>query len=684
MSANSKLTLTSLDFDGIKENLKTFLKGQAEFTDFDFEGSTISQLLNLLAYNTHYQGFYLNMVANEMFMDTAVLRKSIVSHAKTLGYTPRSATASMATVNVTITKANSDSTTVLTLPRFTTFASEALNGVSYNFVSVDNYNAANSNNTFTFNDVELKEGIPVSKSFIVDNATNPSQYFSLSDQNIDTSTLQVVVQTSRTIPTQNTFSLAEDATDVDSDANVFYLEETDDGSYRIYFGDDILGRKLTDGNIVIASYITTSGDAANGLRRFRLQSQVLSGSTSNVETAIASTAGSGAESSQSVKFTAPKSYISQNRAVTKNDHINMINRRYPYFDAVTVWGGEENDPPVYGKVFISAKPKVGFAITQAEKQHVIQNVLMPVGILTVIPEFVDPDYNYLNFRIRSTYDSKLTSSTAAQLQTIISDAVAAYAEANLNTFNNSFKLSKFLRAVDDSDPSIESSTASIFLEKRFNPILETSTTYTIKFGTPLHKGIGSDRLYSSPSFTQEDGTGIERNCFIEEVPESSTGVESIRILDPGRNFVATPTLTIVGDGQGANAYARIVNGKIQSVVVDNPGTNYTTATIAVSGGGGVGGQLEAVIQGATGRLRTYYFDQNNNKIILDPEAGTIDYVNGIVSLDSFAPIDVANPFKRLSIYIQPANFNFSSTLNRILTYDDSDPGAITISLKDDE
>lgn len=682
MSANSKLTLTSLDFDGIKENLKNFLRSQSEFSDFDFEGSAISQILNLLAYNTHYQGFYLNMVANEMFMDTAVLRKSIVSHAKTLGYTPRSATASQATVNVTITKANSDSTTILTLPRFTTFSSEALNGVSYNFVSVDNYNAANSNNTFTFNDVQLKEGIPVTKSFIVDNATNPNQYFNLSDQNIDTSTLKVIIQTSRTVPSQNTFSLAEDATDVDGDSNVFYLEETDDGSYRIFFGDDILGRKLADGNIVITSYITTNADAANGLRRFRLQSQVLSGSTSNVETAIASTAGSGAESSQSVKFTAPKSYISQNRAVTKNDHINMINRRYPYFDAVTVWGGEENDPPVYGKVFISAKPREGFAITQAEKQHVIQQVLMPVGILTVIPEFVDPDYNYLNFRIKATYDPKLTSSTAAQVQTVISDAVSAYAETNLNTFNNSFKLSKFLRAIDDSDPSIVSSTASVFLEKRFNPILETPTTYTLKFGTGLHKGIGSDRLYSSPSYTQEDGTGIVRNCFIEEVPESSTGVESIKILDPGRNYISNPTLTIVGDGQGANAYVRIVNGKIQSVIVDNPGTNYTTATITVSGGGGTSGQLEAVIQGATGRLRTYYFDQNNNKIVLDPEAGTIDYVNGIITLDSFAPIDVANPFKRLSIYIQPINFNFSSSLNRILTYDDSDPGSITVSLDD--
>jgi len=329
-SNNSKMILSSLDFDDIKNNLKNYLSSQTEFQDYNFEGAALSQLLNLLAYNTHYLGFYMNMIANEMFLDTAVLRPSIVSHAKLLGYTPRSMTASQAVVNVAITKANTDTTTILTIPRFTAFSSESLNGVSYNFVTVDSSVAANVGNIFTFNELVIKEGQPVTKTYLVDNLTNPKQIFDLGDANIDTSTLKVVVQTSQTNLNQNTFDLAQDATDVTGISNVYYLEQAQNGNYQIYFGDGILGVSLEQGNIVIVSYIATNGDEANGLQNFRLQSSLLAGSTANVITAVPSSAGSQAETAESIQFSAPKSYISQNRAVTINDYIDLINKKYPY------------------------------------------------------------------------------------------------------------------------------------------------------------------------------------------------------------------------------------------------------------------------------------------------------------------------------------------------------------------
>lgn len=680
---NSKLTVSELDFDSIKQNLLDYLKSQDAFKDYDFTGSALNQLLNILAYNTHYLAFYLNMVANEMFLDTAVLANNIISHAKLMGYVPRSMTASQAVVNVAITKANTDSTTILTLPRFTPFTSEPLDGVSYNFVTVDSYTVSNTNSVFNFAGVVVKEGQPVTKTFIVDSLTNPNQVFDLGDATIDTSTLQVIVQTSNTNLSQNTFTLATDATQVDGKTNVFYLDVSQSGSYQIYFGDGILGAQLDDGNLVIVSYISTSGNAANGLETFRLQTSLLSGSTSNVTTQIASTAGSAAESTDSIKFNAPKSYLSQNRAVTIDDYVNLINQKYPFFQAVTVWGGEQNNPPVYGKVFISALPLAGFSITEAEKQFVTKQVIQPVSILTVLPEFVDADLNFLNFRVNVYYNPTETTSTSGEISTIVTGAVGTWANNNLNQFNNTFRLSKLLRAIDDSDPSVTSSTCDIFVEKRFNPTMNIATTYTLNYGMPLKVGTGSERLYSTPTFTQEDTSGISRQCYIEEVPQSSTGLQAVTINNPGSGYITPPTLLVEGDGQGANAYAVIVNGKVQSVVVDKPGSEYTSAVVQVLGGAGSGAVLTAVIQGSTGNLRSFYFDQNNVKTVMDDNVGTIDYVNGIITLTNFAPINVANPQGTLSIHAQPLNDNFTSNLNRIITFDTTDLSAISVTVNVD-
>ncbi|MGH7744227.1 MAG: hypothetical protein ACREQ5_05320 [Candidatus Dormibacteria bacterium] len=672
-----------MDFDTIKLNLISYLKSQNVFSDYAFTGSAMNQLLNVLAYNTHYLSVYLNMAINESFIDTAVLTPNIISHAKLLGYTPRSSTAAQATVNVAITKSNSDATSLLTLPKYAAFSSELLNGVAYNFVTTDSMTVANVNNVFTFANINIKEGAPVTKTFAYTAITNPTQLFQLNDSAIDTSTVSVIVQTSVTNPSQNTFILATDATQVTGMSNVFYLDQDQNGNYQVYFGNGILGTSLNDGNIVTISYVATSGDAANALQTFKLQTQLLSGSTSNTTTIIASAAGSPAESGDSIRFMAPKSYLAQNRAVTINDYITLINKNYPYFQAVTAWGGEQVTPPVYGIVYISAKPLNGFAITEAQKQYVIQQVLQPIGVLTVVPQFVDADYNFLNFRVTVHYNPTETNSTASQMSSLISNTINAWANTNLNQFNASFKVSKLLRAIDDADTSITGSSTNIFIEKRFDPVIGVPTAYTLTWGTPLMVGIGADRLYSSPSFTQADSTGINRQCYIEETPESSTGIDQILIIQPGSNYVSAPTLTILGDGTGANAHAIIVNGSIQSLVIDIPGANYTTAQVNVTGGGGSGAKLQAIIQGSNGVLRSFYFDNNNIKTVLNANAGTIDYLNGIVLLTNFAPTNVANFSQTLSIHAMPATDNFGSVLNRILTYDSTDPGATTITLNVD-
>ena len=680
---NNKIVISSLDFDSIKSNFIQYLMSQNTFSDFDFTGSAINQLLDILCLNTHYLSFYLNMAVNESFLDTAVLLPNIISHAKLLSYTPRSMTASQATVNVTVTKSNTDSTTVLTMPRFTAFTSQALNGTSYNFVTTDSKTVSNSNNQFVFTGIQIKEGQPVIKTFVVNSQTNPTQSFDLADSSIDTSTLQVVVQTSNTNLQQNTFTLAENATEVNGQTNVYYLDIGQSGNYQVYFGDGILGTKLNDGNLVIISYLSTSGSPANQIQTFKLQTSLLSGSTANVVTAIASAGGSDAESGASIKLNAPKSYLSQNRAVTINDYINLINKKYPFFKSVTVWGGEQNNPPVYGKVFISALPLNGFAVTEAQKQYVINNVLQPIGVLTVIPDFVDADETFLNFRVNVYYDPKLTSSTAAQIQSIVANSVVAWSNSNLNQFNNAFRQSKLLRAIDDSDQSVTGSACDIFLQKRFDPNLNVPTTYTLNYGIPLSVGTGQNRLYSSPTFEENDQTGVPRQCFIEEVPESSTGVDSVSIINPGNGYTSTPTLTILGDGTGANAYAIIVNGRIASVVVDKPGSEYTTATVLVSGGGGTGAVLQAITQETTGILRSYFFDQNNIKTVLSNNVGTIDYTKGVVTLNNFNPSNIANPSGTLSIYAMPKTDNFSSNLNLIFTFDSTDPASVTVTVNVD-
>jgi hypothetical protein len=682
-SANtSQIQLSSLDFDSIKRNLVTYLSSQNQFKDYNFEGSGLNILLDLLSYNTFYNAFYMNMIANEMFLDTAVLRSSVVSQAKSFGYTPRSAVASQASLNVSIIKSDSDTTTSLHIPKYTQFSSQSTGGTTYSFYTTDDTEyVANSGNTFIFSYVPVKEGNLVTKQYIVDNSTNPTQSFDLTDQNIDMSTLYVTVQNSITNPTYNVYTLAQDATQVYANTNVYYTEEGTNANYIIYFGDGVLGSKLPDQSIITVSYLVTDADVANGLSTFFLNSLLLNGSTSNVTTVYSSSGGAPQETVDSIKYTAPKSFIAQNRIVTKNDYITQINKKYPYFDAVAVWGGDQQNPPVYGKVFVSAKPKNGYVVTQDQQNYLIQDVLKPLSVLTVTAEYVAADYDFLNFNLSVKYDPNNTTTSQQQLQSFIANVVSQFTNTTLNTFNSTFKYSKFLSAIDGTDNSIQSSEATIYLQKKFSPLLNQTQSYTLNFGTPLHQGITNDRLYSSPYFLGYDASGNQQQCYIEETPFSYGTISSVTIESPGYNYTSAPTLMIEGDGVGANAYPVIVNGAISSVIIDKPGSGYTTAAIMVTGGGGRGATLFPIISGSYGKLRTYYFDYNNVKQIINPNAGTINYLNGTVTITNLNPILIGGNQAILSIYAQPADYNFSSNNEIILTYDQNDPTALSITTK---
>jgi hypothetical protein len=686
--ANSNIQMTDLDFNNIKTNLKTFLKSQDTLKDYNYEGSALSTLLDVLAYNTQYNAYYLNQVANEMFLDTAIQRGSVVSQAKLLDYVPKSSIAPRATINLTV---NDVADASLTLPKFTTFMSEAIDGINYNFVTADSQTVNVSANTAIFENVILKQGIPASISFTVDSTNNPSYTFEIPESNVDTSTLTVIVQQSSSNTSSEVYNLASNYLTLKNDSKVYFLQESLNNNYQVYFGDGVLGNKLTDGNIVKLSYIVTQGSSAFGANNFVLMDSISGYSNYTLNPLISATQGGNRESITSVKFQAPKSYAAQSRAVTKEDYITAIqqNKLDITFDAVNVWGGEENDPPVYGQVFISLKPQGGYNLTTTQKQKIIEDVIKPISVLTVTPTIIDPDYTYLKLTIDVVYNPNKTTQTAQQIENGVKTAIQSFANSSLNTFNSTFSAYDMLTAIQNYSSSIVSSNYKIQLQKKFLPNLLNSASYNLYYGTPLEKGILLSGVSSSPSLKFRDVTNLENiidGVFIEEVPSSTNAVESLSIINPGFSYTATPSITIKGDGTGATAHAKIVNGRINEIVVDTPGTGYTSAiAIITNDASDTTGSLGAAVVNLAGRygtLRSYYNNTNNLSIktIFNSNIGTIDYMNGVVTLNSFNPYDVNNGLGQLTITTNPTTSIISSSYNKIITVDPFDSTSIVVNV----
>jgi hypothetical protein len=684
-TANSGLQITNLDFGDIKASLKTFLSQQDTLKDYNFDGSALSVLVDLLAYNTQYNAYYLNMVANEMFLDSAIQRGSVVSHAKLLNYIPQSAVAPKATIHITV---NGVTTSTLTLPKFTPFISEAIDNVNYTFLTTDSTTVNVTSNTATFNDIVISQGIASSYSFTYNSTTNPKQLFEIPDSNIDTSTLIVSVQESSTNTASVTYNLSTNYIDLTPSSTVYFLEEGMNGKYNIYFGDGLIGKSLVNGNIINLTYITTSGTLAFGANSFTAMQSIGGFSNTVVSSISLATQGSDKETIASIKYTAPKAYAAQGRAVTKEDYIYLIqnNSSNLPIDSVSVWGGEENNPPVYGQIFCAVKPSGGYTLTPTQKEKLISEVIKPISVLTVTPTILDPDYTYAKITTNVLYDPKKTTLTGGQIKSQVTAKINQFSADTLNTFNSVFKLPELISYIQTADTSIVTNECTIRLQKKFYPRLNSRASYTFDFGVPLKRNYYNAGLNSSPDFSQTDASaisGVREGIYFEEVPTTTGGIATVNIINQGFGYTKIPTVTITGDGEGATAYAVLASGRVNSIVVTNPGYNYTEAFVTITPQeGDTSGALayaSPVLEGVEGTLRTYYY-LNNVKTILNSNAGTIDYSTGKVTLIDFSPLTVNNDLGRFTISVVPDSTIVSSTYNKIIATDNFDPEAITVNV----
>jgi hypothetical protein len=687
-AANSNIQLSQLDFADIKASIINYLKSQDTFKDYNFSGSGLSTLIDILAYNTQYNAFYLNMVGNEMFLDTALQRESVVSHAKLLGYTPRSAIAPDATINLTVYNTVDDA---LTLPIYTNFLSQAIDGINYNFVTSDEHTENIVGGVATFNNIVIKQGSVVRNSFVVDSTANPNYIFEIPDANIDTTTLKVYVQNSSTDTTTYVYKLAEDFLTVQNDSKVYYLQEGISENYEIYFGDGVLGNKLIDGNIVIVTYISTEGTASTGANSFVLLDSVYGFANTTITPVTSASNGTQKESIDSIKFTAPKAYSAQGRAVSKEDYISIIqnNKLGITFDAVNVWGGQENNPPVYGQVFVALKPTGAYLLTDTQKQRLISDVIRPISLMTVEPTIIDPDYVYIQVAAKILYDPKNTNLTANEMKTLVNDTIRNYAASTLNTFNSVFSISDFNTVIKNANRSILSADLSIRIQKKFLPSLTVPTTYNLYYNTSLKRALLTSGLTSYPAMQFKDPlnlTTVIDGIYLEEIPTSTGGIESILLLNPGFGYEYPPKVTVLGDGTGATAEA-IINaaGNITKINVTNKGSGYTSAIVKIENNSndttGKLGAASPILEGRYGTIRSYYYTANNTvKTVYNSNVGTIDYQEGILTLNNFAPVNVDNDLSELTLTVSPENNILYSSYNRILTVDPYDPGAVQVTI----
>ena len=485
---NKRLEVTEFDFDDVKDNLKTFLGAQNEFTDYDFEGSGMSALLDVLAYNTHYLGFNANMLANEMFLDSSSLRSSIVSHAKTLGYVPTSARASKATVDVTL---NTNDTTA-TMSAGTIF-NTTVNDVSYQFSTISDITKSNTGNTVPFVGVDIYEGTFITTRYTV-NSSDIDQRFLITNNRADTTTLNVKVQTSSTDSSSNTFTEATDITQVTTGSNVYFLQEVEAGLFEVYFGDGIIGTALSDDNIVILTYIVSNKTVANGASIFTNAASISSVTDISVATSATSTAGAEPESLSSIKYNAPLDYASQGRCVTSEDYKVFAKKYFPNTQSVQVFGGEAGSfdtslgvvsTPEYGKVFISIKSTTGNSLTATEKTQLVTD-LAPFTVASITPVIVDVQITKLILQVVFKFDSSKTTKTSITLASNISTTLTNLNTNSLGQFEGVFRHSNVTGLIDDTDNSITGNITNVTMAHDLTPTIGTPTSYNISFNNEIY------------------------------------------------------------------------------------------------------------------------------------------------------------------------------------------------------
>ena len=495
--------VANLDFENIKIQLKEYLRSQNDFTDYDFEGSALATLIDTLAYNTYYTAFNTNMVVNELFIDSATLRDNVVAIAKQLGYRPKSATSPTAYISFTVTYTNATTDKELNLRKGTGFISNYDNAI-YNYVVTSDVKASVINGVATFSNVPIREGTVLNSEFTIQTASK-GQRFILDNENIDTNTITVNVY-----PGGGTFNepylLADNILGVDGNSKVFFLDEIEDERYEILMGDGVLGKKLDNNTRIDVSYLTTSGPASNGVKAFVFSGVIEnengvspSAFTTSIVSTTASSGGEGIESTAKIKYTAPKAYGTQDRAVTAQDYEAIVRKVYPATSDIIIFGGEDQDPPQYGKVFISLKPTDASYLTSLTKSQIISDLKKYV-IASVEPQIVDPSILFVEMTSKIYYNGGVTDQTPANIRDKAIAAIQSYLlTSDTEKFNGKFRYSKFVGVIDDADVSINSNLTSLTMRKDFYPQLNSTFYYEVCFQNAFDEDC-DDPVLSSTGF----------------------------------------------------------------------------------------------------------------------------------------------------------------------------------------
>jgi len=554
--ANSALVVSDLDFDQIRSSLKDFLSSQSTFLDYDFDGSNMSILLDLLAYNTHYNTYYLNQVANEMFLRSAQLRNNVVDRAQELGYLPTSSRGALVSTDITIVPG--DAPASITIPKNTAFTTT----VDDNTLTFTNFDekvvTADANGAYIAKATTLTEGLPVNHRWTV-STSSPVDYV-IPNVNVDTSRIVVTLKESAAASAVTTYTQANDVTTVANTSTVFFLEENLDGNYRLYFGDGVLGKKPADGNVIIVDYHICNTVDGNGANSFSFGSTIAGYSDVSVELNVAGEYASGGrapEGVESIKFNAPKHYEAQNRAVTVNDYERIILAENSDFAAVSVWGGEDHIVPTYGKVFVAVKPAVGTVISQIRKDVLVAS-LTQRNVLSIEPEIVDAAYLYVVPTVEVNFNPNKTELTAGSIRSNVLTTIDDYQTDELDNFGKVFRYSKFVKEIDLTNTSILSNETTIRIQKQIIPTVGTSTKYTVEFYNAIRDN-GDQSNITSTTFTSQGYT-----CSLKDDADGN--------IDIVRNAGGSDIVVEANKGTVDYAAGTIVLNSFNPTAVDNSGT----------------------------------------------------------------------------------------------------------------
>jgi hypothetical protein len=549
---SAKLQVSELDYTGIKSNLIAFLKSQSEFANFDFAGSGLDVIMDLLSYNTYYNSFYLNMLANEMFLDTAELRNSVVQKAKQIGYTPRSVQGTKALVTLTIVPNNSATTMVVEKnKRFVSTIDEQ----KYIFTTANSYaGTMGDSGTFVIPNVQLNQGIRLTHTYTVDYA-NKEQQFILPNSNTDVSTLSVIIKTSPSSTETHAYQKITDTVKVTPTSNVYFLYEGFENKFEVQFGDNKVGYRPADGSQVILGANISDGIATNKASVFKAIDPIGGFSNVSVSTTTVGYGGAPRESITEIKYNAPKLYETQNRCVTLNDYKRVVEKEWVNAESVTCWGGEQNDPPRYGKAYIAVRPKSGLFLTSKDKEFIKKDILASKNMVSVTPEIVAPDYLYMKITANVRFDPNKTIEAPQEIGERIIATTLNYNTGELGKFDLRFRYSRLTTLIDNSDPAILNNQTTVLLFKRLVVELGQAFNYSQNFSNQIKfPYIGYKGAVTSSKFDyiNENTNVLETNALINDadgilqVVKEEAGAVAIVNSNVGTIDYETGKMTLVG------------------------------------------------------------------------------------------------------------------------------------------